>query len=110
MLDGAVGIAICHEDNPPDGVIIETRAIVLKTALAMRPPPSLDVTAVLPFALALALALLLGVLGGVCPGFAWPDACLKTQFSNLQLPALNALQLGECQALHSFPLVHVPFR
>ena len=109
MLDGAVGNVVCHNDIPPDGVIIETKAIVLKTALAILPPPSV-VTAVLPFALALALSLLLGVLGGVCPGFAWPDACLKTQFSNLQFPALNALQLGECQALHSFPLVHVPFR
>ena len=70
MLDGAVGVVICHKDIPPDGVIIETRAIVLKTALAILPPPSVVVTAVLPFALALALSLLLGVLGGVCPGFA----------------------------------------
>ena len=70
MPNGSVGNCVCHKDIPPEGVNIETMAIVFKTALAIRPPPSVTVTAVLPFFLGSPFALPRGVPGGVCPGLA----------------------------------------
>ena len=69
MPNGSVGNCVCHKDIPPEGVNIETMAIVLKTALAMRPPPSVTATAVLALAFGSPLVFR-GVPGGVWPAFA----------------------------------------
>ena len=63
MHDGTVGKLVCHNDIPPEGVNMETMAMVLRTALAIHPPPSGTATAV--FALAFGSPFFLGVPGGV---------------------------------------------
>ena len=70
MPNGSVGNCVCHKDIPPEGVNIDTMAIVLKTALAIRPPPSVTATAVLAFCLGSPFTLPRGVPGGVWPALA----------------------------------------